>query len=202
MEDIIVLILAAGSSSRLGRPKQLERLNDKPLIRIAAETCLASGFTNVNTVLGYRHHRIKKEIEDLPVRVFFNKNWQRGLGSSLAYGLQAARKTSSDNANGLLIYLADQPFITTRHLQNLYEIFAWQGKKIVCSGYRNTFGPPLLCHRSLFEDLAQLGGNEGAKKIIKNYHDDMHTIAFEPAGIDIDDADDLKLLKERRLFLP
>ena len=134
MEEISVLIPAAGGSSRLGRPKQLVTLDGKPLIGIAIETCLEAGFSDLNLVLGHEHRRIEKAVAGYPVNIIVNDNWQQGIGSSLAIGVKNIIQRTASNPKGMLIYLADQPRITVQHLKTLYRAFA-EGREVVASGY-------------------------------------------------------------------
>lgn len=189
-----MLILAAGSSSRLGRPKQLEKVQGISLIRKAAQTCLDAGFKDVNVVLGYEHEKMAEELSGLPVEILINQNWRQGVGNSLSFGLRSARLKGSASASGVLIYLADQPFISSDHLKTLWKEFTSSGKKIVCSGYSETFGPPLIADRSFFPELEQLNGDAGAKNIVKKFLNTTKIISFNPAAIDIDNDNDARLL--------
>lgn len=193
MDEISVLIPAAGASSRLGRPKQLVKTGGKTLVTIAIETCIKAGFSNVNVVLGYEHEKIKKEVSRHPVTIILNNNWKQGIGKSLAVGVQAIIDNSGPKTDGILIYLADQPRITSQHLKALYQAFS-KGKEIVASGYAGTFGPPLIFGKHYFPIFQDLEGDEGAKKIFKDHLDKIYLESFEPARIDIDRVEDMENL--------
>lgn len=194
MEEISVLIPAAGGSSRLGRPKQLVTLDGKPLIGIAIETCLEAGFSDLNLVLGHEHRRIEKAVAGYPVNIIVNDNWQQGIGSSLAIGVKNIIQRKVPKPEGILIYLGDQPRITAQHLNVLYAAFA-EGREVVASGYGGTFGPPLICGKQYFTALQGLKGDEGAKRIFKDRLNEVFVAPFEPGRIDIDKPEDLEHLK-------
>ena len=106
---IATIILAAGSSSRLGEPKQLLTNNGKTLVRQITETALSLKTGPVVVVLGANQAPIQAELKDLPIQLVHNPNWQEGMASSLQTGLNYLSSTSID---AFLVLLTDQPFVT------------------------------------------------------------------------------------------
>src|SRR5688572_11780814 len=104
-----VILLAAGASSRMGSPKQLLRYRGQTLIRRAAEAAIASICDRVAVVIGSNASQMRRELDDLPVSVVENQNWQTGMSSSIRAGLDDLRQYDPD---GVLIMLCDQPFVT------------------------------------------------------------------------------------------
>jgi|SRR4051812_38877219 molybdenum cofactor cytidylyltransferase len=82
-----ILVLAAGGSSRMGRPKQLLDYRGKPLVRHVAETALAVAGDRVVVVVGAEGGKVGGRVRDLPVRVVLNKRWEAGIGSSIHAGM-------------------------------------------------------------------------------------------------------------------
>src|SRR5580704_14397123 len=110
MNNIALVLLAAGGSTRMGSPKQLLPYQGRPLIRHAAETALASGCHPVMVVLGSHAAEIRAALEGLDVVVVENTEWEKGIGTSIRAGISGAEIMACD---GAVLALADQPLITS-----------------------------------------------------------------------------------------
>lgn len=186
-----IIILAAGSSSRLGQPKQLLKYKDKTLLRHAVETAVASRRGGpILVVTGALHDELFKEFSDLPVSLVHNINWQQGMATSIHTGLRALVRTAPDTT-GALIMLCDQPLITTEHLNNLLDIFAHHKYRgMVATAYASTVGAPAIFCRDMFEELYLLKGDKGARQIFDTSEQKLTTVPFKPAAIDVDTMED------------
>lgn len=188
--ECAILILAAGSSSRLGQSKQLVKINGQSLLqRTASIACGAA--QNVLVVLGSNFEIHQKELVSLPVQIVNHQNWKEGMGSSLKAGVESLLKTWS-NTSGILILVCDQPKLTINHLRNLLAHASQSEKPIICSSYQNTLGVPALFKKELFEKLVRIGNGEGAKKIIEQNQIFADSINFVGGEVDIDTPEDLK----------
>lgn len=187
---ISILLLAAGSSSRLGQPKQLLPYNGKTLLRRVAEIAVASQAQETCVILGFDSERMKQELRDLPVRIVENRDWNEGIHSSIRAGINALPST----ANAALILLCDQPLITTELLNTITTTFRSTTKLIVASNYAGTLGVPVLFARRLFPQLTGLTGDKGAKHIIQKYRDEAVSVPFPGGEVDIDSQSDLAQL--------
>ncbi len=194
MPTIGLLLLAAGSSSRMGRPKQLEKYQGVSLLRRAAQTAVASACQPIMVVLGAEADHCLPEIDDLPLSSVENHAWSEGMGSSLHFGLEALLKASSLPLDAVLIMLCDQPLLTVSTLSALIREYEATSCRIVASEYGESLGVPALFDRSLFPELLALAGTQGAKQILHRYPDQIHKIAFEDGALDIDTAADLTRL--------
>ncbi|GJM05983.1 MAG: 4-diphosphocytidyl-2C-methyl-D-erythritol kinase [marine bacterium B5-7] len=181
------LILAAGSSIRLGQPKQLVNFQGKSLLA-STEEKLLSCCDQVYVVLGYEAHLFKTEITSS--QIIINQDWQQGMGNSLAYGSQIA----SQQADGLLIALVDQPLIPASHYQLMIDSFQQNPEFIIATEYQNSCGAPAIFPGLFFDDLLNCKNNDGAKNIIRNNATSSLTIRCEAAAYDIDSAIDLTKL--------
>jgi molybdenum cofactor cytidylyltransferase len=189
-----LVILAAGSSSRMGQPKQLLPYDGESLVRRSARLGLLSGCFPVTVVLGANSLLIGTELEDLPVFVTENPDWEAGMASSIRVGLAHTLHVLPTVA-AVIITLCDQPLITPAFLHGLTEVFAAVGKPIVATRYGNTTGVPALFSRELFDTLEGLSGQEGARKLIAGHPDQVHTVSFPEAALDVDTPEDyLKLI--------
>ena len=189
-----LVILAAGSSSRMGQPKQLLPYDGESLVRRSARLGLLSGCFPVTVVLGANNLLIGTELEDLPVFVTQNPDWEAGMASSIRVGL-AHTLHVLPTVSAVLIALCDQPLVTPAFLHGLTDAFVAVGKPIVATRYGNTTGVPALFSRQLFEELEGLAGQEGARKLIAGHPDRVHAVPFPAAALDVDTPEDyLKLI--------
>jgi CTP:molybdopterin cytidylyltransferase MocA len=158
----VAIVLAAGSSRRLGRPKQLVVHRGRTLVRSALDEALASACERVAVVLGARARAIGAAVEGLDVEVLVNRAWREGVASSIRRGVSWALQRECSAA---LFVLCDQPALRAAHLDNLVEAHE-DGAPIVASRYGDALGVPALFDRSVLPALAELRGDEGAKRVI------------------------------------
>jgi molybdenum cofactor cytidylyltransferase len=119
-KNVGIIVLAAGASSRMKQPKQLLEFEGKTLLRRAALTAIESVCNPVIVVLGANFEDTKKEIEDLPVEICFNENWQTGLSSSIKKGLEKLSETNSEISAAVLM-LCDQPLIEVTAINKIFR---------------------------------------------------------------------------------
>lgn len=187
--SIAIIILAAGASTRMGKPKQLLEYKGRSLIQHTVEVAIASVCHPIIVVLGAYSDRIKLEISDLPVRAIENHQWQTGMGSSIRYGIQALMKISP-SVEAAILLLCDQPFVSVQTIHQLESVYRSTNHSIVASTYQNTIGVPALFDSRLFLELTRLTQAEGAKKVIQRHLNSVATVEFPQGAIDIDTPDD------------
>lgn len=156
-----ILIMAAGTSSRLGQPKQLLELNEHTLLWHAAIQALELT-NNVTVVLGYEHEQCSESIKDLPVKIVVNSRYEEGLGSSIAYGV-----SSLEECDCVLIMLCDQPMIPKTHYVSLVETAKKLPDLIIASHYEKKSGVPAVFPKHYFPALQELKGDKGAKALLE-----------------------------------
>ncbi len=185
-----ILILAAGASSRLGRPKQLVEVNKINLLDRVIEEAMDSNYDECLVVLGAHSMKILNHVRK--VDHVINEKWADGMGSSLAFGIQTIMRR---NAQGVLVAVCDQPFISSELFNRILDESQLSGKGIVTSDYGPSIGPPTYFDQKYFLELIRCHGDRGAKKIIEKYHNDVAYVAFPKGLIDIDTEDDIKKLQ-------
>jgi molybdenum cofactor cytidylyltransferase len=192
-----IIILAAGSSSRMGQSKQLLEIDNTSLLRKIILTALACDIKNNYVVLGANADAHKTTITDLPAEIVINDEWNKGMGNSLKKGLNAA--TSAFPALvGVLILVCDQPTLTSQHLNNILKKYGEGQKGIVASNYKGTIGVPAFFSKQFFKKLNALDDQHGAKKIIEKYPNEVETVEFPGGEIDLDKIEDYhQFLKTR-----
>ncbi|KAA0989305.1 nucleotidyltransferase family protein [Dyadobacter aurulentus] len=193
--SIGIIILAAGNSSRLGEPKQLLLFQHKTLLRHIAEIAVEIADQKVIVVTGSSAALIENEVSKLPCQTVFNGHWLDGMASSIVKGITALNESYPD-ISGCIIAVSDQPFVTAEIFQNLIAE-ANTGTAIAASSYGDTLGTPVFFSKSYFDQLLQLKGSEGAKKLILAHQSNVRTVPFPLGTVDIDTQEDYKnLLKD------
>jgi molybdenum cofactor cytidylyltransferase len=184
-----IIILAAGNSSRLGRTKQLLDYKGKTLLQTVIDEALKTDCNPIIVVLGANADEIAAKHENDQVSFVINENWESGMASSIVAGLSTLIKKNSE-IDSIIIAVADQVFIKMINFKNLIEKQIETGKNIIASKYAETIGTPVLFNKDYFETLLSLKGSDGAKKILKQYPQDLETVVFEQGEIDIDTETD------------
>lgn len=189
-----IVILAAGSSSRLGNPKQLLKYGGKSLLQNAIDAAANSDASEVVIVLGANAEEISKGIDKSNVNTIINTEWKEGMASSVRNGLNELLFISP-STDAVIFMVCDQPHISSMVINELINTQSETGKPIVTCNYGEVIGPPALFHKSLFPELMQLKGDAGARKIIQQHSNDVATILFAKGNIDIDTNEDYEALK-------
>lgn len=186
--DTGIIILSAGNSTRLGRPKQLLIFKDKTLIEWTIDAALETNFKPVVVVLGaFANQILEKLPPDLPIVI--NENWADGMASSIAAGVAEILKHAPELEN-MIITVSDQAFINATNLLALQQKHINTKKGIIASSYAKTTGTPALFNKRYFPQLLSLKGNNGAKSMLKLHDNDVETVAFALGNIDIDTETD------------
>src|ERR1035437_6793844 len=107
-----IIILAAGSSGRLGSPKQNLIYKGQTLLQGAIETAVASACEPVIIVLGANENVIRQSIEGSNATIVYNADWQEGMASSIRVGITALKKINPES-DAVILMLCDQPFVDT-----------------------------------------------------------------------------------------
>lgn len=192
--SISIIILAAGASRRLGRPKQLVRFRGETLLRRTARLALATGCRPVVAVLGADAAALAPELADLEIDMVVNAAWEEGMGSSLRTGLNRALAIVPD-VEALLFLVVDQPYLTAAHLKQLLSTYQEKGAPIVASVYDGRPGVPALFDRSLFPELAEMEGDQGARVLFRRYQDRLAVVDFPAGRFDLDTPEDIGRLR-------
>jgi len=186
---ISIILLAAGSSSRMGQSKQLLEVNGIPLLAHSVHAALNSGAKSVNVILGANELEHREIIRNLRVGIISNHYWKSGMGSSIKAGLNYVVRKYSDT-EAVIIMVCDQPAINAAHLRKLVSTFKETGSPIVASSYSGTVGVPALFSRSFFSNILMLKDEQGAKKIIEQFPEQRTTVDFDDGSFDLDTGED------------
>ena len=192
VKQCVIVILAAGESSRMGRPKQLLLYNNKSLLMHSVHEAMQTGLP-VIVVTGANIDVITNELKSLGITIAENKKWNEGIASSLRCGLETTVKLI-ENLDGIIFMVCDQPFISTILLEDLLKTQRETAFPIVASDYGGVAGTPVLFHKSFFSELLKLTGDTGARNLIKQNASQLKSIPFLKGNIDIDTKEDYEAL--------
>jgi molybdenum cofactor cytidylyltransferase len=190
MTDTGIIILAAGNSSRLGRPKQLLPYRGKTLLMHVVTESMAASLRPVVVVTGAYHEEVQDALPVRQVFVVHNPQWESGMASGIVAGLAKALTVQAD-LQAVIIAVCDQPHISAELLLSLMKKRVLSANGLIASEYAGTRGTPVLFDRVYFEELVGLSGNAGAKQLLKLHPDDVATVSFPKGYIDIDTEEDL-----------
>lgn len=188
-----IIILAAGNSSRLGRPKQLLEYKESTLLKNTISEALKIKNALILVVTGANHDTIQKEFNFPEIKICLNADWQNGMSSSIVKGLSDLLNINPD-CEQCIFAVCDQPFVTNLIFENLIIEQDKTKKGIIASAYSETLGTPVLFDKKYFKELLNLTGQEGAKKLIKKHSEYTASISFEKGNVDIDTEDDYSKL--------
>jgi molybdenum cofactor cytidylyltransferase len=193
---VSAVILAAGTSSRMGTPKQLLPIEpgaEETLLGRVIENVRRSHAQEIVVVLGHAAEEIRKRVPLEGARVVVNEDYRQGMGTSLRAGLAAVDPRSE----AALIVLADQPFIRPATLDRLIEQYEANRPQIAIPVYRGFRGNPVLLDRSVFPEVMELQGDIGCRAIFGSHLENILKVPVEDPGIlaDIDETADLEKLR-------
>ena len=182
------IVLAAGSSSRLGQPKQLVEYDGEPLLHRAARLALSVGAAPVLVVTSAPEY--EAAVRDLAVSVVWNPLHAEGMGSSLRAGMAALGRIAPE-AGRVLLLVCDQPLLEAIHLRTLLKAEAVHG--VAAAEYGGRLGVPAVFAREHFPALAAVAGDRGARALLRDMA--VTAVATPEAGVDIDTPGDLEVLR-------
>ena len=188
------IILAAGSSSRLGKPKQLIEFKGNTLLQQAIDTAKAAVTGPVIVVTGANREKLLNATAGSGSLIISNEDWEEGIASSIRKGIEALEQ-SDNKVDGAIVMVCDQPYCDETVLRNLIAEQQRTGKAAVASAYGGSMGTPVLFEKQFFNDLKKLSGDSGAKKLLKAHPDRVATVEFENGDVDIDTPEDLQKLQ-------
>jgi molybdenum cofactor cytidylyltransferase len=186
-----IIILAAGSSIRMGEPKQLMTYKNKTLLQHIIDEAKNASLDPVICVTGFQSGLIAESISGKAVSIVYNEDWPEGIGSGISTGI---KQLLLSDAESVILAVSDQPHVSSDLFKTMQELKDGSGKGIVAAAYAGTLGTPVLFGREYFGRLQSLNGNQGAKNIVKANLPDVCPVEFEPGSIDIDTKEDYEKL--------
>jgi molybdenum cofactor cytidylyltransferase len=212
------ILLAAGTSSRMGSNKLLFHLDGETVLHGAARRALDAGLAPLVVVLGHEAERTRRELAELPCQVVVNPDYEQGISYSLHAGLEALQRNADrkgeagnrrhlaemdTDAHGageatpaaVVVMLADMPAVSTAMLAALVDRYRTTKARLVISDYAGVNAPPMLYDRSLFAELRETGGGCG-KQVVRRHRQEAEVMAWPAAALaDLDVPEDYARLR-------
>lgn len=190
-----LVVLAAGSSSRLGRPKQLLMFEGASLLTRAIRTAAATGLGPVIAVLGSGAEDIIRGTDCAGARIVVNPRWRTGMGSSIRAGVRAALAGDRD-VEGVALLLCDQPLITAQDIITMARRCEQLEAYAVAASYEGALGTPAVFAAEALRDLLTLGDSQGGKALLLSHADVVAGYPLALAAVDVDvEADYQRLIR-------
>lgn len=190
----VAVVLAAGRADRFGRQKLVADYRGIPLVRRVARNVLASSVDRVVVVVGHDAERVVEALADLPVDVVRNPEPARGMGSSIRVGVAAV----AEEARAVLVVLGDQPEVGPEIADRVLNGDPEGAADVVVPVYREGQANPVLFRRPVFAELLALGGDRGARTVVKRDPGRVRRVVMDRSiPGDVDTPDDLRRLAER-----
>ena len=186
------VILAAGGSRRLGRPKQLLEWEGKPFIVRVAQNALAAGLKPLVVVTGADHPQIASALEGFQVNLVHNENWPDGQSTSMRAGLEAL----PERIDSALFMLSDQPQIPPTLIHQLIESYSANRKAITAPLAGGERGNPVLFAGETFPALRAVSGDKGGRAVFSKFNVDWLPWIDDRILMDVDTQEDLERLQE------
>jgi molybdenum cofactor cytidylyltransferase len=189
------VVLAAGESTRLGSPKQLLKMGGRTLLETVVGRFTESRVDEVIVVLGRDSELIQRKVALGRARVVTNRDYEKGLSSSIRTGIEAVGRESG----AVILALGDQPLILVATIGALVQSYLETGGPVVAPYFRRQRGNPVLFDRKLFPYLKRIEGDRGAKAVIKEHGWKVVRVDVKDPGVllDIDsEADYRRVLGE------
>jgi molybdenum cofactor cytidylyltransferase len=193
---IAAIVLAAGTSTRMGRQKlTLPMADGRPLVRVAVEQVLASGVDDTVVVLGGDAEAVALALAPLPVRTVVNPRYAEGQSTSLRAGLDALRP----GTDAAVVALGDQPLPDPGVIRRLVAAFRASGQPIAVPAYRDGRGNPVLFAAALFGELGAVTGDRGGREVIARDPARVAEVSVDtPMPTDIDTPEDYEAARRAR----
>ncbi len=180
---VAAVVLSAGESSRMGRPKALLPLGDSFFLERIVTALRQTRVGKIIVVLGHNAQALQEKIRHLPVTMVVNPDYSRGQLSSLHVALHALEKEPVD---GIVLHLVDHPFIDAKLVDLMIEAFETSQPSIVVPVCRGRRGHPVIFSRRLFGELLAAPLEEGAKTVVRAHAADTLEIDTDDEGITCD----------------
>ena len=195
--SIAAIVLAAGGSTRLGRPKQLLAFRGQPLVRRATMAALDAGCGPVVVVVGSSAAPVTAALDGLAVSVVHNAAWASGMGSSLRLGATAVL-AAGPGVEGAVVVLCDQPHLSADVLDRLISEWTASARPMAASAYGGTFGPPCCFSREVLQHrFAGIPDDAGAKAVLASDLDAVLHVAWPDGLVDVDTREQWEAIAER-----
>ena len=190
--QVSAVVLAAGSSRRMGRSKQLLPLGNRPVIGRCLDSVIAAGVRDIAVVLGLDSGDIAAAISGMPVRTVVNKDPRSEMAGSVRLGLQGIEPAST----GVLICPVDHPLVSSDTIMAIVHAHLASPNNIIIPLHHGRRGHPTLFPRAVIDDITRV---KTLRDVITSHAGTVRTIDVDDDGVvlDLDTPEDYELAKGR-----
>jgi molybdenum cofactor cytidylyltransferase len=187
------VVLAGGSSLRMGRLKQLLPIDGQPMVRRVVEAVCAAGLAQVVVVVGAGAEAVQRTLAGLPVEPVVNEAWMEGMSTSLHTGLRALRP----EIEAAIVILADQPALSPGLIRAVVDHYRATAAPIVVPLYRGQRGNPVLFGRAVFPELLAVEGDRGGRALLTRHGAEVERFETDDPAVvlDVDTLQDYEKVK-------
>lgn len=165
----------------MGKPKQVMQVHGRPMLEDVLEVFRQSKVDRILVILGSHEKEIKKKVKFVNEEIVFNPEYEKGMGSSLKVGLEAA-----EGADAVIVALADQPMLRVGTIDRLINAYLRSRAPVVAPVYDGIRGNPVLFDRTLFPQIMRIHGDVGAKTVIEKNKGSLLEVPVEDEGVVVD----------------
>src|SRR5690625_5104369 len=182
------IVLAAGMSKRMGKPKLLLPLSGKAVICHTLENVTKCSFSSIQLITGQYDVEIREKLNKFPsIEINYNPDFSQGMSTSLKHGI----RQMDGEVDAVVIFLADQPLVSNNVVQSLIEAYLSKNRNeilIIRPSYQGDLGHPVLIDKSVFHEFYTITGDIGGKHILKKFKSQTKIVHFRNRywGKDID----------------
>jgi len=181
---IVAVVLAAGESSRMGRPKALLPIGGQTFIERIVAALKQVKLGKIIVILGHNASELQAKISQLPVEILINTDYKLGQLSSLQLAVQ--RLQSEIDCDGMLVHLVDHPYLVPSLIEEMIRRFYDTKKPIIVPKFHGKRGHPVIFSRDLFAELLNAPMDQGAKAVVNAHRAETLEIETEEEGIAVD----------------
>jgi molybdenum cofactor cytidylyltransferase len=193
VEGVAGILLAAGTSSRMGCNKLLFELHGESVLRGAARRALAGGLAPLLVVLGHQAEQARQQLDGLACRTVINPDYDRGITSSLKAGVSALPA----EAGAAMVLLADMPLIGADMIAEMVRRYRATRAPLVISDYEGVNAPPMLYDRALFAELLAMTGGGCGREVVKRHRPEAEVLAWPATALaDLDVPEDYARMRD------
>jgi molybdenum cofactor cytidylyltransferase len=195
---IWAIILAAGESKRMGRPKMLLPWGEQTIIETVIDAATQAMVDGIVVVVGANAEKVAEAINGRPVELSVNPHFREGMLSSIQWGLNSIPAA----ARAALVMLGDQPLIASSTIDMVIKAYRQGNHGIVLPVYRGKRGHPMLLDMKYKDEVAQLDGNIGLRELTYHNVEDVLEVELDDSGIlsDVDTREEYQeMIKQRRV---
>ena len=179
------IILAAGSSQRMGSPKSILKIREKTFLQHIVEVLRSARIINIVIVLGAEAEEIQKSLTWFDGKIVVNEEWQKGQLTSIITGLNNLdmAMTDPEEINGAMICPIDHPLLSQALIVNLLYGYWTSKKKIIIPTFNGQRGHPVVFDKDLFDELRSAPPDVGARAVVYKNTDDVYEVPVKEDGI-------------------